>query len=118
MKKIFNFFASLKFVFMPHYWVMNDGYNEEWDKKFCELAEAHDFEPDCDLDQEFGNQTYNAFLGEYRIWVSNYPFAFFSFCGKRGQFPSMTNTRPSRLTIAKYYKKLKADLAKHNCTHR
>lgn len=118
MKKIINFFASLKFIFMPHYWIMNGGYNEAWDKKFCELAEAHDFKPDCFLDQEFGNKTYAAFLGEYRVWVSNYPVAFFGFSGKRGQQFSMTSIRPSRRTIAKYYNKLKADLAKYNCTHR
>ena len=116
MKKIINFFTSLKFIFMPEYWIMSDGYDEAWDKKFCELAEAHDFEPDCSLD-EFGNQTYAAFLGEYRIWVSNYPFAFFGFCGKRGQAYSASIVRPSRLTIDKYYNKLKADLAKYNCTH-
>lgn len=118
MKKIINFFASLKFIFMPHYWIMNNRYDEDWDKKFCELAEAHDFKPDCDLDQEFGNQTYTAFLGEYRIWVSNYPFAIFDFSGKRGQQYTMASIRPSRHTIAKFYKKLKTDLAKYNCTHR
>lgn len=118
MKKIINFFASLKFIFMPHYWIMNDGYNEAWDKKFCELAEAHDFKPDCDLDQEFGNKTYTAFLGGYRVWVSNYPYAFFTFSGKKSsRYAGMSSARPSRRTIAKYYNKLKADLAKHNCTH-
>lgn len=118
MKKIINFFASLKFIFMPHYWIMNEKYNEAWDKKFCELAEAHDFEPDCDLDNEFDNQTYTAFLGEYRVWVCNYPYAFFRPAGKKSdRHTHNQNIRPSRLTIAKYYSKLKADLAKHNCTH-
>lgn len=118
MKKIINLFARLKLIFMPHYWIMNHVYNEAWDKKFCELAEAHDFEPDCDLSQEFGNQTYTAFLGEYRVWVSNYPYSFFTFSGKKGsRYTNMHDIRPSRRTIAKYYKKLKTDLAKYNCTH-
>ena len=118
MKKIINFFANLKFIFMPHYWIMNDGYDKAWDKKFRELVETHDFEPDCDLDQEFGNKTYTAFLGEYRIWVCNYPYAFFTFCGKKeNKYVGMHNVRPSRRTIATYYKKLKTDLSKHGCTH-
>ncbi len=117
MKKIINFFQNLKFIFMPEYWIMSDGYDEAWDKKFCELAEAHDFEPGCSLDNEFGNKTYTAFLGEYRVWVSNYPFAFFGFSGKRDQVYVVSSIRPSRRTIAKYYKKLKTDLAKYNCIH-
>ena len=116
MKKFFNFLANLKFIFMPHYWIMYDIFDAAWDKKFRELAETHDFVPDCNIDREFGNKTYTAFLGDYRVWISNYPFSFFTFCGKKGEM-YMSRARPSRLTIAKYYKKLKTDLAKYNCTH-
>ena len=102
---------------MPHYWIMDDTYNAAWDKKFQELAENHDFIPDCDLRNEFGNRTYTAMLGEYKIWVSNYPYAFFSYCGKANESYFTPVVRPSRRTIAKYYKKLVSDLEKHNCKH-
>jgi len=117
MKKIINFFKSLKFIFKPHYWIMDEDYDAAWDKKFQELAEKHDFVPDCKLSDEFGNRTFTAFLGDYRIWVSNYPYAFFGYSGKLGEPNEGYNVRPSRLTIAKYYKKLVNDLAKHNCKH-
>jgi hypothetical protein len=96
---------------------MDDTYNAAWDKKFQELAENHDFIPDCDLRNEFGNRTYTAMLGEYKIWVSNYPYAFFSYCGKANESYFTPVVRPSRRTIAKYYKKLVSDLEKHNCKH-
>ena len=119
MKPIITFIKNLQFIFRPKYWVMNDTYNAAWDKKFCELAEAHDFVPDGGVhEKEFGNRTYTAFIGNYRVWVSNFPFAFFSFCGKADKTYESLSVRPSRLTIAKYYKKLVKDLEKYNTTHR
>ena len=117
MKKIINFIKNLQFIFRPKYWIMNDSYDAAWDKKFQDLAENHDFIPDCDLRNEFGNRTYTAMLGEYKIWVSNYPYAFFSYCGKANESYFTPVVRPSRRTIAKYYKKLVSDLEKHNCKH-
>jgi hypothetical protein len=96
---------------------MNESYDAAWDKKFQELAENHDFIPDCNLKGEFGNFTHSALLGDYRVWVSNFPYAFFSYCGKADEWYIRNDIRPSRLTIAKYYKKLVSDLEKHNCKH-
>jgi hypothetical protein len=117
MKKIINFIKSLKFIFMPRYWLMLEGYDAAWDKKFQELAEKHDFVTNCE-DGEPDNLTFTAFLGDYRIWVGNYPYAFFRYSGKRDESFETHDVRPSRLTIHKYYKKLVNDLAKHNCKHR
>lgn len=119
MKKIITFIKNLQFIFKPSYWIMDDNYDEAWDKKFQELADQHDFVPDNDgCEKEFGNKTYTALIGNYRVWVSNYPFAFFSLCGKADKSYESLSVRPSRLTIAKYYKKLVNDLAKRNCKHR
>lgn len=119
MKPIITFIKNLQFIFRPKYWIMDNTYNAAWDKKFCELAEAHDFKPDCP-GISF-DKTYCAFLGDYRVWVSNYPFAFFSSCGEASDdliHNLSLNARPSRLTIAKYYKKLVKDLEKYNIVHR
>jgi hypothetical protein len=119
MKKIINFIQSLQFIFRPKYWIMNESYDAAWDKKFQELAENHHFVPDCscNLKREFGNRTYTAIIGDYRVWVSNFPYAFFSYSGKTDENYIANDIRPSRLTIAKYYKKLVSDLEKHNCKH-
>lgn len=120
MKPIITFIKSLQFIFKPKYWIMDNNYDASWDKKFCELAEAHDFMPEHINDPgEFGNKTYCALLGEYRVWVANYPYAFFSYCGKSNSSANLAlGARPSRLTIDKYYKKLVKDLEKYNTVHR
>jgi hypothetical protein len=116
--KIINIIKNLKFIFMPNYWIMDDYYSEQWDEKFQELAEKYDFVPDNEHECEFGSRTYTVFLGEYRVWVGNYPYAFFRYNGKTSEPSRVYDMRPSRRTIAKYYKKLVKDLAKHNCKHR
>lgn len=97
MKPIITFIKNLQFIFRPEYWIMDDTYNAAWDKKFCELVETHDFMPDQIYDPaEFGNKTYCALLGEYRIWASNYPYAFFGYFGKSNSSAnSVLNARPS-----------------------
>jgi hypothetical protein len=98
---------------------MTASYDAAWDKKFQELAENHDFIPSrsCNLTKEFSNRTHTALLGDYRVWVSNFPYAFFSYSGKADENYIANDIRPSRLTIAKYYKKLVSDLEKYNCKH-
>jgi len=119
MKKIINFIQSLQFIFKPDYWIMTASYDAAWDKKFQELAENYDFIPiySWNLRNEFGNHTHTALLGDYRVWVSNFPYAFFSYSGKVDECYIANDIRPSRLTIAKYYKKLVSDLEKYNCKH-
>lgn len=96
MKAITNFIKSLKFIFMPHYWLMNYPYNAGWDKYLNRLLDDHEFE-------NIGSLTCR--LGDVEIWCGNHPYASFS--------PYMTNMRetasfrPSRLTIQRAMKKLK-----------
>ena len=113
-----NFIKSLKFIFMPHFWIMEARENVEWEQEFCKLVEQHDFVPSYSLD----GIAYTAYLGEHRVWVANYPYAFFSSCGVKGDDAKGTHfhrhhNRPSRAIICKYYNKLKLDLAKYDCVH-
>ena len=83
------FFISVDF------WVMNYRLNIAWDKKLNELMEQYSFR--C------GNTSARANLGDYVIWIENYPYAAFT-CME----PPISG-RPKRATILKAYKKLTMD---------
>lgn len=78
---------------MPNYWVMNDRYNEQWDKKLNELLDKYDF---TNIDWA------SADLGNNKIWVANYPYS----CFIPYDFANKANIRASRLTILRAKKKI------------
>ena len=82
----------------PSFWLMNDNYNHNWDKKLNSLLNSKDF---TNIDK------HTATIGEYTVWISNYPYACFKCigCGSSSYYSG----RPSRYTIYKAYKKLLID---------
>lgn len=129
MKKITDFFASLKFVFMPNYWIMLGRYNPEWDEQLNELALKHDFIPVNSL--SIDNTAAWASLGGIHMWVGSYPYFFFvkeevikivdAFYENTKLYHYKKKnhdlqSRPSRLTIHRLRDKLVADFKKHNKT--
>jgi hypothetical protein len=97
MKKLL---LSLKFIFMPSYWIMNYPYSREWDIKLNELLDNHEF-------TEIGH--YYAKLGNANIWITNHPYASMTL-----RNPDI-GVRPSRLTIERVKKALeKATFSKIN----
>ena len=93
---------NLKFIFKPKYWTMNNPYSAEWDKELNRLLDIETFEhvPLC-----LGSKllsTHTVKLGNYTLWISNFPYSSFR--------PHTAKFRASRLTIeraAKAYLKSK-----------
>jgi hypothetical protein len=94
--KLWSLFIILYIFFINvDFWVMNNRLNIAWDKKLNELMEQYSFR--C------GNTSARANLGDYVIWIENYPYAAFT-CME----PPISG-RPKRATILKAYKKLTMD---------
>lgn len=81
----------------PSFWLMNDNYNHNWDKKLNSLLNSKDF---TNIDK------HTVTIGEYTVWISNYPYACFKCIGgpdvsicKSGWSSSYYSGRPSRYTI-------------------
>jgi len=72
---------------------MNNKYSEAWDKKLKELLKTEDFK---------NINHYNADLWGFIIWITNHPYASFTYRG----------LRPSRFTIMEAKKKLDRDIVK------
>lgn len=79
---------------------MNHPYSEGWDKKLRKLMSEYKF-TECD--------GFIAKLGDYRIWVSNYPYAAFRPISDRA-LAIPYGARPSRETIEMAKKKLDYDM--------
>jgi hypothetical protein len=121
MKKISNFIQSLKFIFMPHYWIMLGKYDKAWDAKLIALAKEHEFKSEAG---KYNDRISYVSLGGVHMWVGNYPYSFFAQVTIKSIFTvsdverivfyeyqdNTTQSRPSRLTIHKLTKKLLADL--------
>jgi hypothetical protein len=121
MKKIINFIKSLKFIFMPHYWIMLGKYDSEWDAKLNDLAKEHSFKSEAG---KYSVSIVYVSLGGVHMWVGNFPYSFLvpvtitsTFVGRESETINFyekednhTQPRPSRLTIHKLTKKLLADL--------
>jgi hypothetical protein len=121
MKRIINFIKSLKFIFMPHYWIMLGKYDSAWDAKLNELAKEHKFKSEA---VKHSDCICYASLGGVHMWVGSYPYSFFAKVTIKSIFTisdvervvfyeyqdNYTQSRPSRLTIHKLTKKLLADL--------
>lgn len=86
-----DFFKNLRFVFMPHYWLMNERYSPNWDSKLNKLLDCFEF---TDIEE------FRAKLGEEVIWIANHPYASFT------PYNSSMNFRASRLTIYRAEQKL------------
>ena len=95
MKKIIQYIINnAKFLFMPHYWILNNSYSYIWDMKLNILLKK----------SKFTNIIrYTAYLGKTKIWIANHPYASFT-----PYHPNTTNYgRPSRHTIHNAKKQLK-----------
>ena len=86
--------ALVSFVYIlvhPGYWLQNESYSAIWDAQLKKLLAKHTFK---DYDG------YHASLGGLRIWVSNHPYASFTF----------KHVRPKRTTILKAHRQLMRDI--------
>ena len=82
-------------ILLPDFWIMNYGYSQSWDKALNRLMDEHAFKV---------VNTYTAMLGDTEVWIQNMPYAAF-----RPLIPGKDEgVRPSRLTIAKAIRHLKA----------
>lgn len=88
-----RFIQNLKFIFMPHYWLMNGEYSNEWDNELNKLLDIYDFTK---------INEFTAYLGNTKIWINNYPYACFT-----PYYNGVASFRPSRQTIYRANKKLK-----------
>lgn len=98
--KILDALKSLKFIFMPHYWVMSNRYSRQLDKIVLEII-------DKNLIVEVTK--YHAKLGNGNsLWIANYPYCYATPTIKDDwDIENLLNVRPSRLTIHKLHKHLK-----------
>ncbi|NGM63544.1 hypothetical protein G5B30_16665 [Sphingobacterium sp. SGG-5] len=76
---------------------MNEPYSPAHDSLLNKLMDEHEF-------TDFTRFT--AKLGNVEIWISNYPHAV-------GLYDMCQNSRPSRLTILRMWKKLAKDIVKN-----
>ena len=98
--KLLNALKSLKFLFMPHFWVMNKRYSKHLDKAVLEII---------DKNLVVSVSEHHAFLNNgNRLWISNYPYGYATpeIKGSWGT-ENLLDVRPSRLTIHKLHKHLK-----------
>ena len=91
---------------------MNYKYSPEWDRMLNELMSKHSFVQDDPTSYYTSTN-----LGDYSIWIHNYPYAAFRPESDTLNLLSITpnnrfafSSRPSRLTIIKARRKLKFDL--------
>lgn len=119
LKNILHILNHVKFIFMPNYWLMNNDYDREWDKKLNSLMEEFDFETyskEINLggtNLKLRESLYEAKLGETVIWIENHPYA--SFIERESDnlfgFSNFKKQgRPSKLTIYRAHKKWKKDI--------
>jgi hypothetical protein len=88
--------GPLYFLIRLDFWIMNHRLNSTWDKQLNFLMKKHQF-------RFIGTSRARAKLGDYVIWVENYPYAAFT-C----ESPQIAG-RPRRATILKAWKKLNRD---------
>jgi hypothetical protein len=90
------------FIINPHWWLMNDSYNEEWDRKLNHLLDNYKL-------KDIGEHT--GVLNDTGVWIRNYPYAYGTHF--RGVCLHYTNGhfygRPSRWTIYRLRQRVKMD---------
>lgn len=99
-RNIIRFIQNLKFLFLCHYWIMNEPYSLLWDMRLNKLLDECKFERRYWGDGEL--RIHAVILGKTELWVSNYPYSCF--------MPVGANYRASRRTILRAYKRLISDL--------
>lgn len=102
MKK---FLLNLNFIVNPNWWMMNNSYNETWDKKLNHLLDNHKLEID---------NYHTAELDGITIWIANYNYPYAYGVIWDSTFSKNINTlslqgRPSRLTIYRLRQRVKID---------
>jgi hypothetical protein len=91
--KFIKTLKSLKFIFMPHYWIMTNSYNKSVDTLINKLLDRYEF---TDI------KPCTAMLGEIEIWIENVPYG-----AIRIRDSHLGKVRPSRLTVHRALCKLK-----------
>jgi hypothetical protein len=86
---------SLKFLFMPSWWIQVHPYSAEWDARLNHLMDHHQFEMLSE---------YRAQIGGMTVCIANHPFASFT---PVNLFPVIM---PSKLTRERAMKKLMNDV--------
>lgn len=93
----------------PSCWIQVNPYSAVWDRKLKEALRQHKFRAAFYLDDEpkyaaFANRKdeYSVWLGPYRLWLANHPYASFGL--------SFKGPRPSRITILEAYDRMLEDL--------
>lgn len=86
--------TDLKYLFMPHYWIMNQKLNKQWDEKLNKLLD------EFDVEELTG---FTCVVGGVKVWISNYPYSF--------GMPYLTvhreySFRPRRRTIERLKKRV------------
>lgn len=75
----------------PSCWLQNDPFCREWDEELSALLDAG---------ERFTNiSAYEATIGGYRVWITNHPYASFTF----------RKLRPRRTTILRAHRRLVRD---------
>lgn len=91
--KIQKFLSNLRYIFKPSFWYMLERYSAPHDAAINDLMDKHKFT----LVSE-----HRAYLGDFCIWIANYPYAV-------GIKQLSFFSRPSRRTIERMRRKLKED---------
>ena len=92
-QRIIDLLENLLFLLMPHYWVMVQPYNRDWNNKMKQWLK--DEEPILILSE------YRMLVKGKEIWISNWPYGALNPCD------AGYDVRPSRLTIKRWGKRIK-----------
>ena len=92
MKLINHIYLAIRSI-MPDYWIQLKPYNKEYDDSLNRMMDLNI--PVMADRNSFGEiSIFYAHLGDMKIWIENYPYAYCEFKGMR----------PSRRTIARFKK--------------
>jgi hypothetical protein len=80
-------------IFTPRAWLQNYPTSLELDKKINSLLDSGE--------KLIRISPYNAKLGDMRLWVENYPYAY---CNYRGKLPKLTTRRRISDMLNEYIK--------------
>jgi len=94
---IYKIHCFLFTLLHPTYWVMNEDYDETWDKELIMLINHYNF--------SFTSNKYTAMINNLTVWTANRPYC----CLTPYLNGSSLPLRASRLTIYRAIKKLKHD---------
>jgi hypothetical protein len=99
-----KFILTLIFIFNPKWWILNYSFDKSWDKELNELLDKQFKLKNGDSEHLVPPFRYTAILGNRKIWIANFPFAY-GLTYESGIMPG----RPSRYTIYRLRYKQKID---------